>query len=555
MIILPDQEPIQFGTLYLNKPQLEVNLVDANEIALVAGRATGKSAGVLSHRFHRCLSLMARSSGVNVAQSYMQLLDRTLPPIFQRWQEMGLQRDVDFWVRRFPPKNIGLKMPYVCPETADHSVFLRVDRYNVSVMRLVSQDRPGSSNGMSIDWIGGDEAKLLNKVKLDSELLPTNRGNERYFRDCHLHHSIIYTTDMPTSPEAKWIHAYEDDMDKEAVELVLAIEAEIFMIRAKAGDRGHFTRQETYKINFLQGELAKIRKGLVYYKEASTLDNVDVLGVDFIKKLKRTLPEFLFRTSVLNERPGNVENTFYPDLKERNFYDAIDYSIVDGQKESVYGKGKLNDCRKDLDLNRAMPIEAALDVGGRINTLACGQESEMTISILNAMDVLNPKKISDLAKEFAAYYQHYSRKELILYYDHTHVPQNPVSDKNPVDEFVEQLTKLGWRVTPFNVGVTPSYYNRYNLWSILLRGRAYRDGEFYQVQLNRENTKVLRTAMEQTSFSLKGKTGFEKDKSLERKNVDQREAPHYTDAADILVYGMIKRRRMGGQQAASMIDF
>lgn len=555
MIILPDQEPIQLGTLYLNKPQIEVNLVDANEIAVVAGRGTGKSAGMLSHRFHRCLSLMPRSSGVNVAQSYMQLLDRTLPPIFQRWQEMGLQRDVDFWVRRFPPKNIGLKMPYVCPETADHSVFLRVNRYDVSVMRLVSQDRPGSSNGMSIDWIGGDETKLLNKVKLDSELLPTNRGNERYFRDCHLHHSIIYTTDMPTSPEAKWIHAYEDDMDKEAVELVLAIEAELFQIRAKAGDRGHFTRQETYKVDFLQRELSKIRRGLVYYKEASTLDNIDVLGLDFIKKLKRTLPEFVFRTSVLNERPANVENTFYPDLKDRNFYDAIDYSIVDGQKESVYGKGKLNDCRKDLDLNKAMPIEAALDVGGRINTLSCGQESEMTISILNAMDVLNPKKISDLAKEFAAYYQHYSRKELILYYDHTHVPQNPVSDKNPIDEFVDALTKLGWRVTPFNVGVTPSYYNRYHLWSILLRGRAYRDGEFYQVQLNRENTKVLRTAMEQTSFSLKGKTGFEKDKSLERKNVDQREAPHYTDSADILVYGMIKRRRAGSQATASMIDF
>ncbi|SDE20637.1 hypothetical protein SAMN04487996_10439 [Dyadobacter soli] len=556
MVSLPDQEPILLGSLYFNKPQLDVNLVDANELALVAGRGTGKSAGVLSHRFHRCLSLMPRSSGVNVAQSYMQLLDRTLPPIFQRWQEMGLQRDVDFWVRRFPPRNIGLRMPYVAPETAEHSVFMRVNRYDVSVMRLVSQDRPGSSNGMSIDWYGGDETKLLNKQKLDSELVPTNRGNERYFRDCHLHHSVIYTTDMPTSPESKWIHDFEKDVDREAVEMVLGIEAELFLIRARAGDRGHFTRQETYKVDFLQRDLSKIRRHLVYYKEASTLDNIDVLGVDFIKKLKRTLPEFIFRTSVLNERPANVENTFYPDLKDRNFYDAIDYSIVDGHNESVYGKGKLNDCRKDTDLDRTMPIEAAMDVGGRINTLACGQETEQTISILNAMDVLNPKKIADLAKEFATYYKYYSRKELILYYDHTHVPKNPVSDKNPVDEFVEQISKLGWRVTPFNVGVTPSYYNRYRIWSILLKGAAYRTGEFYQVQFNRENTKVLRTAMEQTSFAVNGKTGFEKDKSMERRSdVDQREAPHYTDAADILVYGMIKRRRAGSQATASMIDF
>lgn len=556
MVILPDQEPITVPPLYLNKPQLEVNLVDANEIGLVAGRGTGKSAGVLSHRFHRCMSLMPRSSGVNVAQTFMQLLDRTLPPIFQRWQEMGLQRDVDYWVRRFPPKNLGLRMPYVSPETAEHCIFLRVNRYDLSVMRLVSQDRPGSSNGMSIDWIGGDEAKLLNKVKLDSELAPTNRGNERYFRDCHLHHSVIYTTDMPTSPESKWIHAYEQDMDREAVELVLAIEAELFQIRARAGDRGHFTRQETYKVDFLQRELSKIRKGLVYYKEASTLDNIDVLGLEFIKKLKRTLPDFVFRTSVLNERPANVENTFYPDLKERNFYDAIDYSIVDGQKESVYGKGKLNDCRKDTDLDRTMPIEAAMDVGGRINTFVCGQESDMVISILNAMDVLNPKKIADLAKEVATYYKHYPRREMIIYYDHTHVAKNPVSDKNPIDEFVEAMIKLGWRVTPFNVGVTPSYYNRYRIWSILLKGNAQRTREFYSVQFNRENNKVLRTAMEQTSFAVNGKTGFEKDKSMERRNdVDQREAPHYTDAADVLVYGMIKRRRAGSQATASMIEF
>ncbi|WP_143061557.1 hypothetical protein [Dyadobacter sp. SG02] len=499
---------------------------------------------------------MPRSSGVNVAESYMQLLDRTLPPILKRWQDMGLRRDVDFWVRRFPPRNAGLNMPYVSPETAEHSIFMRVNRHDVSVMRMVSQDRPGSSNGMSIDWYEGDESKLLNKGKIDSELAPTNRGNERYFRDCHLHHSVMFTTDMPTSASAKWILEYEKELDPEANEIVLAAEQELFAIRARAGHRGHFTRQENYRIAHIQKELSKIRKALVFYSEASTLDNIDVLGIEYIKKLKRNLADFIFRTSVLNERPGKVEHSFYPDLSDIHCYSAIDYSFVDGQAEGAYGRGQLNDCRKDLDLDKSQPLEVALDVGGKINNLVAGQESMKTLSFLNAMDVLHPEKIAHLAVKFAEYYKYYYRREVIVYYDSTHIPRNSVSEKNPLDEFVDTLNAQQWNVTPYAIGATPSYYNRYQLWSHVLGGRPFSDSEMYRARFNRSNTQLLRTAMEMTALDPRGKTGFEKYKGMERDNkADQQQAPHYTDAADTLLFGMIKRRRFGIQPQSSLIEF
>jgi hypothetical protein len=544
------------NSLYQNIPQLLVNSVDANETVVVAGRGTGKTVGILAPKAHRCMTLMPRSAGVSVAGSYMQLLDRTIPPMIMRFQEMGLQRDVDFWVKRFPPKNMGLRMPYMCPETPEHSLFFRVNRYDISVFRLVSQDRPGSSNGMSIDWIDGDEVKFLNKDKLDTELMPTNRGNERYFKDCHLHHSITFTTDMPTSSGARWIHEYEEHNDPEANNLVLVIQNDINQMKAKARARGHFTKAEQSSINFYEKELAKIRKQLVHYSEASTLDNIDVLGTEYVRKLKRSLPEFVFRTSVLNERPGKVENTFYPDLDDEHFYDAIDYIFIDSQPEDRFGKGSAYDCRKDLDLDRTMPLEAGLDVGGRINTVAFGQESDRRLSVINAMDVINEMKISDLAVKTNEYYRYYPRKEIIVYYDHTHKGRNPVSDKNPIDEYVDVLRGLGWTVTPHYIGVTPSYYNRYKLWSYLLKGSPISDEEFYRARFNRENTKVLRTAMEMTRIALGGKTGFEKDKRMERKeDANQQEAPHYTDAVDQLVFGMIKRRRGGKTPSSSLITF
>lgn len=544
--------------LYQNIPQLRVNTIDANESIHVMGRGLGKSVGILAPRVLRCAYNMPRSSGVNVAESYMQLLDRTLPPMIMRWQEMGLKRDIDFWVRRFPPKNIGLVMPYMAPETAEHSVFIRVDRYNVCAMRLVSQDRPASSNGMSIDWVTGDESKTLNKQKLDSELMPTNRGNERYFKDCHLHHSIMFTTDMPTSSEAKWIHEYEEHMDQEAIDLILLLQNEINLINIKAQVRGRYTKQELLTKSQYERELSKIRKETVFYSEASTLDNIDVLGAEFIRKLKRTLPEFLYRTSVLNERPGKDENTFYPDLSDRHFYNAINYGFVETVPESNLGKGKLNDCRKDLDLNHSQPLELGLDVGGRINVLAVGQEVATILKIINGLDVIEPGKnrMKHLAELFVEYYKYYFLKDVIIYFDHTHIPDNPVSDKNPLDEFTDVLESKGWNVTRYFIGVTPSYRKRFMLWGLLFHGHAISESECYSVMFNKANTTVMRTAFESTKTLLGGKTGFEKDKRPEKKDkVNQQEAPHYTDAADTLVVGMIKRRRDGIEMSSSLIDF
>ena len=46
--------------------------------------------------------------------------------------------------------------------------------YNGSVAIIISQDRPGSSNSLTLSWLLIDEAKFIDYDKLKDETLPAN---------------------------------------------------------------------------------------------------------------------------------------------------------------------------------------------------------------------------------------------------------------------------------------------------------------------------------------------------------------------------------------------
>lgn len=521
--------------VHYNKPQQLARAIDAKDERDIWGRGTGKSEGRLSVRALDMAQQMPRCSFVNVANTYMQLLDRTLPPMIKHWQELGMQRDIDFWVRRPPNKDFGLKMPYIMPETMEHCIFIRANKKEVSVMRLVSQDRPASSSGLSVDGIIGDEARYLNNQKLQDELIPTNRGNERYFKGSHLHHSTCYTTDMPNTPESKWLIEEEKKMDTEAVELIKAIQVQVYKIEVSAQARGRYTQSEQASLKFYKNELFKLRKDLLYFSEASTLENIHVLGEDYIRRMRKQLTPAEFNRAILNIRPATVENAFYPDLAERHFYTAYNYGIIISLSDDQYGKGNFTDCRKDNDLNYKKPLCVAPDFGGSFNCLTVGQPEARYFNFLKNFYVKNPERVRDLVDNFDTYYRHFSKKEIIFYYDHTHYQDNPV-DKDPKAILIDRFEAKGWDVTERYIGHTPSYTTRHELWSMGLSGD---DDKVLLPRFNKYNTEQLRNSMQNTAIKPGAKSDpFEKDKSAEKKkDIDQLEAPHLGDSADVLYFG------------------
>ena len=537
------EEGIESRHLHMNQAQLLAMLVGAANLTAVVGRGGGKSDGILAPRVHRNVSVMPRSCGVALGTTYVQLLDRTLPALFQGFQRLGYVRDVDYWVRRFPDAKLGLTLPHNTPLDPQHAVFIRNGK-SASVMRLVSQDRPGTANGLSVDWLIGDEVKFLNKQKLDEEVRPINRGNNERYGHCAEHHGEVFTTDMPTTKEGRWVFDAEEEATRphnmEAVRLILAIQLEVYKERKKlAGYAPSAARVR--RIDAYEAQLNELRKGLTYYLEASSFVNVHVLGLEYFRKLYRTLPTSAFQSSILNIRKPNVVNGYYADLlPARHYYDAIDYSYVDGID---FGARSFNDCRKDGDIDQTQALTLGGDYGSTFNCLHVGQRlsrldrkndiGKDVVRHLKAFGAAAPKKIQHVVGDFCTYYRYLLKKEVEYVYDQTAIAKDGKSELTYADEVIRVLKENGWRVKPVYIGEVPSHHRRFMAWGLALREA---DDRYAVQRFNRENTRGTVQAMNDAQTK-EGRNGFEKDKGDEKKDqIDQATTTHVTDACDTVFY-------------------
>lgn len=529
--------------VHMNYAQLMAYTVGAQHCTAVVGRGGGKSDGILAPRIHDNVSQMPRSSGVALGTTYIQLLDRTLPAMFNGFNRLGYVRDRDYWVRRFPDKNHGLKLPYNCPLTPEHSVFIK-DKGQLTVMRLVSQDRPGTANGLSVDWIVGDEVKLLNKQKLDDEVRPINRGGIERFGHASGHHGEWFTTDMPTTADAKWIFDAEKEaekpLNKEAIRLILSVQLELYNEKEKLKTSPR-NQARLARIFSLESSLSQLRKGVTHYLEASAFVNVHVLGLAYYRDMQRNQAPLIFDSSILSKRRLGVKNGFYPDLNPvHHYYDAVDYGYVDSFD---FGKRAFNDCRKDSDIDPDQPLTISGDYGGSFNCLWVGQRvskfspRNMTgfdeVRYLKEFHAPEPAKITHVVKQFTDYYRYFYKKEVVYVYDHTAIGKDGKSDYTYADLVIKGLKSAGWRVKVKYVGHTKPPYLRYNAWGVAL---SEADERIARQRWNRENTRVGFEAMTQ-SKTKQGRKGLEKDKRDEGKeHLDQSMTTHLPDAIDTLFW-------------------
>lgn len=537
--------------IYYNKPQMLSWMIKAAEEWAVWARGTGKSEGLISPRSQHNIHTMKRSAGAFVGSTYQQLLTRTLPPVIAGWEKLGYKKDVHFFIGRKPPKSWKWSEPYVSPLSSDYFIHW----YNGSGIHLVSQDRPGSSNGLSLDWIMGDEAKLLNKEKLEQELYPTNRGNKQHFGHLPEHHSLLFATDMPTSASAKWILEKREEMDRDQIDLILSIQEKIISLTTLY-PKSNKTNQKKilFEIQRYNKYLSELRFGSVYYSEFSALENIEILGIDYIKQQKRILPDLIFRTAILGERLIKVDNGFYG-LFDANIhgYDAYNYSFIDGQDYNFEQLQNI-DCRMDSDLNPEWPLDIACDYGASINTVVVGQGYDGVkneeLRYLNALFVKHPDRIVDLANKFADYYEHYPTKEVYYYYDHTAVGTDAARTTPLFQLFADALEARGWTVHLIYIGQAPQHHGKYILWQMALKGD---DTRLPKPTFNKTNCKYLIISMEQAGV-ITGRTGFEKDKKNEKnKALPQEETTHFSDAADTLYFGKYAERLNGQPDFADVL--
>jgi hypothetical protein len=525
---------------HYNVPQLLFMLLWSKVNVIIWGRGTGKTEGPIAYFSHENMVKMPGSNGAFVNVTYDKLLTVLLPPVITGWNRFGYEQNKHFFIRRFPPEKFRWEMPYRCPLQPTHYITFHVGQRRTSGIYLVSQDRPGLANGLSIDWLAVDEAKLINYERLKSEVLLTIRGNADKFGDLYHHGSVLYCTDMPTEASGKWVLGYEEHMSRENMELILCVQLHLASLREKleACTSERKRKAVIKEIEKWERDVNALKKGEVYVSMASTLDNVETVGLDYIKELRRTLTVLEYQTAVLNQRVAQIADNFYDALDEEHHgYQAQDYRYMDSLDLDYAAGAPERDGRWDTDDRTTEPLLLAADAGASFNCCVVGQHQGEALRFLNCFYAAHPEKIRDVVARFARYYRTRENKTLIFYYDHTFIGEQGMDDNTYLAEWCSNLEKAGWEVRTHYIGQAWPHKEKWLLWDAVLRER---EPDYPKVRFNRGNAAQLLTAMNLTGYR-STRRGFEKDKRPEQDpNYDQAEAPHLTDAADTLLIAEIE---------------
>lgn len=555
---------------YLNPAQLTVYNFGARNTTVEAGRGTGKTDGLLAPYMIRCIQSMPGGSGIFLGNSIKQLFSRTIPAIIMALERYGFKEGVHF-VRGHAPKKLGFREPYQRPQRWDNVLHF----YNGFVWYLISTAVVGSANGMSVFAVAGDEAKFIPESKFNGEIIATLRGasiksdhpgfNDKMNPFCK---STFLVSDAPLTPRQAWLYKRKKQ-DTETVNTQIADMLAELHVLPELAEAPKFIRT-----------LQKLRCQSTAYFRFSTLENVDILGEDFISRMQKQMPPGVFDIAIRNVENTVTKDGYYYTLNideihgYRNSDDSqlevaakkftkkfVTNTVSGGRSVRVETEGidfseaqKSKNCIFDTDIIPGEPLRIAFDYNANINAMVVGQTpskaNTQTLKILNSLVVKNGRKLEALCGDFCKYYSPHqgSCNEVIFYYDSTAKQGGSYASENAEDtkfyNIVKRvLGKYGWKVTCVEMGRPMAHNQKFEFLNGCLAGT-----QRPLIRINIENNeRTLIQAMDLTMVKQTSK-GFAKYKDAEKlKSLDNDELGEtasqsgitdITDAFDTLVIGV-----------------
>lgn len=522
--------------VYFNEMQRDVVGVGAHTTVITAGRGTGKGvahAAVCLRNFQE----MPGSTTAFVVPCAKRGLSNTLPSMFQHWESWGYKRGVHWDVGKKPNSKLDWGRPLIAPENWENIITF----YNGSIGQIVSQERRGTSNSKSFDFVDIDEAKFVDFEQLKDETFPANRGQVREFGHCPRHHGLLITSDMPVTTKGSWFLRYEQYHDQEAAETIAELQQLANALKPRAG----FNPQERRRLREVDQLLFNLRRGLTFARRYSSLTNLAVLGEPWVRQMKRDLPPLVFRTSILCLDPDFRRDGFYSSLTSDNVYRSSNVSALDSLGFEDLGRLREigGDSRSDGDIIAEAPLCVAFDYNNNINWLVCGQpdEERRRLNVLRAFYVKYERKLRELIGDFCAYYAHHRTREVIFYYDNTALAGNyAVNDEDFAWVIEREFEALGWSVVPVYIGQAMRHMEKYLLINRGLAGQAR-----LRPMFNEEGTADLLVSIKSA-----GMVGGKKDKRGEKLAETEEDRLEYrtdgSDAFDTLYIGCERFPQDGG---------
>lgn len=515
---------------HFNLPQRRSMIVRANTECAKISRGVGKSVGIVGPRMGHNAYVMPRSVGGILAPTYKKLKKDIIGSILTGLDSLGYIEGQHYVIGTRGPKH--WPQPYNRLKDWEHVIHWS----SGSVRVMLSQDGVGMGNGLNMDDLIVEEAKLINSEKFYQDNMPAVRGNLQYFGHLSEHHGLLIVSDAGDTKESRWFEKYKKLMDEEVINMIFQAayrqQQLILAIRGGGIKQSTITRYRQ-EIEQLERNLTHLRKHAVYYHEGNALDNIDIIGWDNFLNKERELPADVFRRSYLNESIDRVDGAWYHGLSlTKHCY--IPRSTSHTSNTSFDRTSLSNrDCRDDAEIIATLPIDIALDYGGKFNCMAVGQQFHNIYRIDNGFHGTHPEVLSDVLDKFIAYYRYHHAKSVNYFFDNTARDKHGTTRYTYYDIVLSTLSENGWDVNPVYIGKTPEPPLRYEMFVHLLRL------DEPPVQWNPDNCEHMLTAMQLTQIQ-EGPRGIRKDKRAEgRSDAEQLHAPHYGDAVDTLLWARL----------------
>lgn len=583
--------------IYMHRGQLDVYNFGSRHTKLRCARGWGKTSYLGFYNL-KCVLGLRRQMGLFLGASAKQLMCRTMPNMLKIFNLLGFQEGV-YYFRGQAPGKLHWETPLAKPRVWENVIHFQ----NGACIMGISLAVKGSCNGINAAWLSGDETKYMKWSQVKEEAFPTLRGDFMpasankvemkrwgYGTDSRINPfycSSCFCSDAGlTQAQTEWERDGEenqtDDINNKLTDMLAKLK---YLEKHNPRMAVELAQNE----NFLR-QLHLLRSQSDSYWSFSSLDNVSLLGLDWIRTMKRSLPTLMYEIQILGRKKGLAKDGFYCNFSELNTYISSEITDVAYDKYSTKIKCKALDstnwyqnvetetldydqlqqdgetCQLDLDLQYDEPLRIAIDCNSQLNVMVVGQtrmyQGKPSVMVMKEFFVMAPVRLLGLVKMFANYYRPFLRRGCkdVIFYVSSSIKQGGAtayavenSEDSRFDKVVErELTQYGFRVT---VGefVSWRHERKYQYLNDCLSFAASPS-----IFINKEagRCQYLLTAIENAGVSPGG--SFKKDKSKEKLKAsdeeslggDPRTRTDVTDAFDDLIIGIKEcaetRSKIGG---------
>lgn len=517
-----------------------VKLIDTTFMFVECGRGSGKTTHMLSPRVDRVQWDMPGAELVLAAATYKSIIENILPGILEFFLE-NYQRGIYFEFGKRPPAHFGVP-------TKEHPEWNRtliesttdwkhtLSFVTGTVVKFVSCDRPESMLGKNAAHLFVDEMIRIPENKFVERIFPALRADRAKFGHSHYFMGITGFSSTPNfETDEDWWTAYEKDVNPKLIKNILEVSYNIDirmaeLIKAQSElDEENIKKHQRF-LGRWTPRLNMARRGQTMYMRASSLSNIKILGVEYIRNLIKSIkdPDKL-NTSIFAIRKNRVKDMFFGRFGKQHLFD-------DGISESAYRRidkqsidGEIKFSSKDLKYCKSnQPLIAGYDAGPFSSIVFAQKDTPNKVfRVLKNFWVYHPAQQDELAEKIDTFFKHHKRKEIYLYYDRAanqrdpqyrkYYPVNGGLNDTDANLLATALRAKKWTVHLLSQKQETIYYSQhYRLLNILFGSN---DGSRYDILIDRNECEQLVSSINHSPLK-KTEGRIELDKSSEREEYE-----------------------------------